>query len=91
MILCPTKSLYHKTPQEARTGYKPDIKYLRVFGCVAYAHMLDEKRKKLDDKGEACIFVGYNGHSKAYKLYNSISKKIMINRDVIFNEEKAFK
>ena len=53
--------------------------------------MLDEKRKKLDDKGEACIFVGYNGHSKAYKLYNSISKKIMINRDVIFNEEKAFK
>ena len=41
---------------------------MRVFGCVAYAHILDQLRKKLDSKGEKCIFVGYSDESKAYRI-----------------------
>ncbi|GMJ14865.1 hypothetical protein HRI_005155700 [Hibiscus trionum] len=44
------------------------------------------KRSKLDDKGEKCIFLGVCEQSKAYKLYNPITKKIVISRDVVFNE-----
>nr|XP_025665251.1 uncharacterized protein LOC112763924 [Arachis hypogaea] len=44
-------------------------------------------RKKLDDKGEKCIFIGYSTDSKAYKLYNPETKKVIISRDVTFDEK----
>ena len=55
---------------------------MRVFGCIAYAHVPDQLRKKLDIKGEKCIFIGYSDESKAYKLYNPSTKNVIINRDV---------
>lgn len=51
-------------------------------------HILDQKRSKLDDKGEKCIFLSVSKHSKTYKLYNLVTKKIVISRDVIFDEER---
>ncbi|KAL5767185.1 hypothetical protein ACOSQ2_013968 [Xanthoceras sorbifolium] len=75
--------------------FVPDLKtnllsvdHFRIFGCIAFAHILDEKRKKLDDKGEKCIFLSVSKQSKAYKLYNPKTKKIFISRDVVFDEEK---
>ena len=56
---CPTKSVKFKTLDEAWSGRKPEVSHLRIFGCIAYAHIPDQKRKKLDDKGEKCIFIGY--------------------------------
>ena len=47
-------------------------------------HVLDEKRKKLDDKGEKCVFLSVSEASKAYKLFNPLIKKIITSRDVIF-------
>ena len=55
---------------------------MRVFGCVAYAHVPDELRDKLDRKGEKCIFVVHSDESKAYKIYNPSTKKVIINKDV---------
>ncbi|KAJ4702077.1 Retrovirus-related Pol polyprotein from transposon TNT 1-94 [Melia azedarach] len=83
----PTRSVWGKTPQEAWCGRKPGISHLRVFGSVAHVHVPDERRTKLDDKSESFIFIGYDSSSKGYKLYNPNSKKIMISRDVIFDEE----
>ena len=83
---CPTKSVQEKTPEEAWSGRRPSIRHLRVFGCIAYAHVPDQIRKKLDDKGERCIFIGYCSNSKAYKLYNLETKKVIISRDVTFDE-----
>ena len=48
----PTRSVWGKTPQEAWSGRKPGISHLRVFGSIAYVHVLDERRAKLDDKRE---------------------------------------
>ncbi|KAM0989072.1 hypothetical protein ACFX2A_013169 [Malus domestica] len=79
------------TPQEAWSGYKPKVAHLRVFGCVAYAQVPEAKRRKLDDRGEKCVFVGYSEESKAYKLYNPLTGKIVVSRDVIFSEEEAWK
>lgn len=83
---CPTKSVRNKTPNEAWSGSKPSVGHLRIFGCIAYAHVPDQKRKKLDDKGEKCIFTGYDKRSKAYRLYNPLTKKLIISRDVEFDE-----
>jgi hypothetical protein len=41
---CPTKALDSKTPQEVWSGRKPDVSHLRVLGCKAFAHVLDENR-----------------------------------------------
>lgn len=54
-------------------------------------HMFQmKKRRKLDDKGEKCIFLGVSDYSKAHKLYNPIIKKIIISHDVVFDEEKTW-
>ena len=78
------------TPEEAWSGRKPNVEHLRIFGCIAYAHIPDEKRKKLDDKGVKCIFLGYSDVSKAYKLFDPITEKIIISRDVIFDEANSW-
>ena len=46
-------------------------------------------REKLDDHGQKCIFIRYNEESKAYKLYNPLTDKVVVSRDVIFNEDKS--
>ena len=61
-----------------------------MFGCVAYAHIPKELRRKLDDRSQKCIFVGYSEKSKAYRLYNTITKKYVISRDVLFKEEEEW-
>ena len=83
---CRTKSVQNTVPEEAWSGRKHSVIYMRAFGCMAYAHIPNELRKKLDDKGEK--FVGYSDESKAYKLYNPLTKKVIISRDVHFIEEK---
>ncbi|KAL0432365.1 UNVERIFIED_CONTAM: Retrovirus-related Pol polyprotein from transposon TNT 1-94 [Sesamum latifolium] len=76
------RTIMNMTPEEAWSGRRPSVEYFRIFGCIAYAI---QKRSKLDDKGK-CIFLGVCEQSKAYKLYNPITKKVVISRDVVFNE-----
>nr|GEY04740.1 uncharacterized mitochondrial protein AtMg00810-like [Tanacetum cinerariifolium] len=51
----------------------------------AYA-FIKTSHHKLDKKSEKCIFIEYSLQSKAYWLYNPFSGKIIISRDVTFNE-----
>jgi hypothetical protein len=87
---CLTKSVENRIPQEAWTGSKHNVVHLRVFGCVAYAHVPDELRRKLDNKGQKCIFVGCSEETKGYKLYDLVARKVIINRDVQFVENEAW-
>jgi hypothetical protein len=66
------------------------VVHLKLFGCVSYAHVPDELRKKLDNKGQKFIFVGYSEDIKGYKLYDSIARKFIINRDVQFMENEEW-
>ncbi|XP_058765508.1 uncharacterized protein LOC131639000 [Vicia villosa] len=77
---CPTKKLEKLTPEEAWCGFKPNLSHLRVFGSVAYKHVPGQLRKKLDDKGEEMIFVGYHS-TGGYKLFDARNRKIQISRD----------
>ncbi|MCO5564654.1 hypothetical protein L7F22_018320 [Adiantum nelumboides] len=90
MSQSPTKILEGITPYEALQKIKPKVRHLRVFDCLAFTHVPDEKRKKLDDKSRRCILVGYSDVYKAYKLYDPIKKKSFISRDVIFDENTSF-
>jgi hypothetical protein len=63
---------------------------LRVFGSVRYAHVPDQRRTKLDDKSTKLVFICYDERSKAYKLYNSIEKKVILGRDIYINEQSGW-
>jgi len=86
----PTKSVRNVVHKEAWSGRKHGFTHMRVFGSMAYAHAPDELRNNLDNKGEKCIFVRYSDESKAYKLYKSSTKKVIINRDVQLIEKEAW-
>jgi transposase InsO family protein len=91
--LSPTRALDRKlgaTPYEAFHGKKPDVKHLRVFGCLAFVHVPAEKRLKLDLKSKACIFLGYSLTTKAYRLYDPVDGRLIVSRDVIFRENARY-
>ena len=85
---CPTKAVTGMTPFEAWNGEKPSVDHLKVFGCLCYAHIPKDERKKLDSKAREAIFLGYGKEKKGYRLYDVSTKKIFFSRDVIFNEDK---
>ncbi|GJY66091.1 retrovirus-related pol polyprotein from transposon TNT 1-94 [Tanacetum coccineum] len=87
---CPSKSLDNKTPQEAWNGMKPTVSHLRIFGSIAYVHVPSQRRSKLDDRSKKHVFVGYDKQSKGYKLYNPVTRKVVVSRDVEFEEEGSW-
>nr|KYP60819.1 Retrovirus-related Pol polyprotein from transposon TNT 1-94 [Cajanus cajan] len=83
---CPTSVLPNMTPEEAWKERKPSVTHLKVFGCIGYVHVPDVTRKKLDEKSIKCVYVGVSEESKAFRMYNPETKKIIISRDVVFDE-----
>jgi len=57
---------------EKWSGRKPSLENLRTFGCMRWAHILDDRRKKLDAKIHACIMMGNSKYSKAYNPFDLI-------------------
>ena len=56
-----------KTPYEAFTGKKPNIKNMHAFGTGCYAYK--QETKKLEEKATFGQFVGYDYNSPAYLVY----------------------
>ena len=83
---CPTAGIYSKTPEEVWSGKKPDLSSLKIFGCICYVHIPQELRTKLDAKSEKCIFVGYSLDQKGFRCYNPVTRELLVNQDVIFDE-----
>src|ERR1044072_2497163 len=86
----PTKAIKGKTSFEAWYGFKPLFSNLKVFGCVCFSHVPQVKRDKLGKKAEYGIFIGYSNVAKAYKDFQQKSGKILVSRDVHFEEEQEW-
>ena len=84
----PTRSVLNTTPIEAWSGFKPNVQHLKVSGSITYAHVPKATRSKLDDKAVKTIFIGYK-HG-GYKLYNPMTKKMIVSRDVTFTEDEEW-
>ena len=50
---------------------------------ITYAHV---DNGKLEPRAVKCIFLDYGSGFKAYKLWNPETKKVLLSRNVIFNE-----
>ncbi|KAM2949706.1 hypothetical protein FF1_036572 [Malus domestica] len=87
---CPTKALKKSTPFEAYSGRKPGITHLKIFGSLCYVHIPSNLRHKLQENSHKCIFVGYGTSEKGYRLFDPISRKIILSRDVTFDESASW-
>ena len=83
-----TRSLVGKTPYEALRSRKPNLGHVRIFGCVCYARTEAAGRRKLDDHSRTLVHLGTKPGSKAYCLLDPTSRRIIVSRDVVFDEEK---
>ncbi|KAI3813170.1 hypothetical protein L1987_17887 [Smallanthus sonchifolius] len=86
----PTKALKDSTPYEALKGRKPNLEYLRIFGCVAYSKVPSQHLKKLDDRSIPMVYLGIEEGSKACRLFDQETKRICVSRYVKFVEKDSW-
>ena len=79
------------TPWELLYGNKPDVSMLRTFGSRAFVYTPADKRKKLDNRANAGTLVGYEPHSKAWRILMDTTGSIVKSRDVVFDEVSSGK
>ncbi|KAH9680944.1 hypothetical protein KPL71_026750 [Citrus sinensis] len=81
----PLTGIHFKTPYELWYSKPANYSNLKIFGCLAYAHI---KQGKLEPRALKCVFLGYPEGVKGYKLWCTDMKplKAIISRDVVFNE-----
>ena len=85
----PNSRTGNSTPYEKWYGKKPSLCHLKSFGTEAYVHIPKIFRRKLDSKATKMLFVGYDGHSSNYRLFNPETRKVVQSRDVLFMEESV--
>ena len=47
-------------------------------------------QSKLEDRSKPMIFIGYELGSKAYRFFDLVNSKVIISRDVIFEEDEKW-
>ncbi|CAN1779045.1 Retrovirus-related Pol polyprotein from transposon RE1 [Linum perenne] len=82
----PTPILQNHSPYEKLFKAVPNLRNLKVFGCLYYASTLHHNRTKFQPRAVQCIFVGIPVGIKGYKVMEIESKRVLISRDVIFYE-----
>ncbi|MBW0524749.1 hypothetical protein O181_064464 [Austropuccinia psidii MF-1] len=84
----PVSSLSFKTPFETIFNYAPKMNHLHPFGCPVYIHVNKASLKsKLHPRAEKGFFLGYSEGHKSFRVFNSVTNKIQITHDCLFNEE----
>ncbi|KAM2530058.1 hypothetical protein PS1_027963 [Malus domestica] len=53
-------------------------------------HVSSEHRHKLEPKSFKGVFVGYATCENGYKVFYPISKKLVLSRDIVFDEEASW-
>ena len=85
-----TRVLGDTTPYEQLYKRKPNLENVRIFGCLAHAKVEPVNQKKLDARSRPLVHVGSEPGTKAYRLFNPVTQKIIVSRDVIFDETKGW-
>ncbi|GKC28526.1 putative ribonuclease H-like domain-containing protein [Tanacetum coccineum] len=79
---------HNKTPYELLLGRTLAVSFMRPFGCtVTILNTLDHLGK-FDGKSDEGFLVGYSINSKAFRVFNSRTRKVEENLHVNFLENK---
>lgn len=83
---CSPSARLDLTPYQLIWGTKPNVSYLRVFGCTALVLNPKKNRKKSESTTQTGVLIGYDAHSKAYRVL--VDGKIIVSTNVRFNEAR---
>ncbi|SGY70393.1 BQ5605_C004g03146 [Microbotryum silenes-dioicae] len=86
--LMPHAGIGGEIPDTRWHGFAPDISTLRAFGCRAWHHLPLAKRTDLDPKAVPLLFVGFDQHAKAFRLFEPSTRRIQLSRNVVFRESE---
>ncbi|GJY42302.1 putative ribonuclease H-like domain-containing protein [Tanacetum coccineum] len=79
---------HYKPPYELFRGFKPALSFMRPFRChVTILNTLDSLGK-FDGKSNEGFFIGYSLSSKAFRVYNTRTKRVEENLHIRFLENK---
>ncbi|GJV42239.1 putative ribonuclease H-like domain-containing protein [Tanacetum coccineum] len=79
---------HNKTPYELFRGFKLALSFMRPFGChITILNTLDSLGK-FDGKSDEVLFVRYSLSSKAFRVYNTRTKRVEENLHIGFLENK---
>ncbi|GKB29305.1 putative ribonuclease H-like domain-containing protein [Tanacetum coccineum] len=79
---------HNKTPYKLLHGRPPSINFMRPFGCsVTILNTLDPLGK-FDEKVNEGFFVGYSINSKAFRVFNTRTRKVEENLHINLIENK---
>lgn len=81
----PTYVLNHLSPLEKLFHVKPNLYFLKVFGCLCFSFFWPYNQHKFRFQSEAYVFLGYNPRHKGYKYLISAGK-LYLSRHVVFHE-----
>ncbi|KAE9347966.1 hypothetical protein PR003_g6652 [Phytophthora rubi] len=85
-----TKALKDMTPYEKLNDRKPDMKNVKVCGCVAYYHVPKEKQaNKLEMRAKPALFLGMAESTLGYRLLDLETGEMLQRRSVTFREDVA--
>ena len=74
------------TPYELWFGKKPNLSFLKVWGCDAYVKKLQPE--KLKPKSEKCVFIEYLKETIGYTFYLRFKGKIFVAKNGSFPEKE---
>ena len=75
-----------KTSYELWRGRKPNVKYFRIFESTCFILKDRENVGKFDSRSDEGIFLGYSSTSKAYRVYNKRTMKVIETVNVVIDE-----
>lgn len=85
--LMPSSELNWQIPFKLLMNNEPVYDHLKIIGCLCFATV--KHSVKLAAGARKCVLLGYPFALKGYKLLDLDTNKIVLRRDIIF-EEKIF-
>ncbi|GFV73198.1 retrovirus-related Pol polyprotein from transposon TNT 1-94 [Trichonephila clavipes] len=79
----------NKTLFEKYSGRKSSVLHLKPFGCLAYAGVPKQIRKKFDMRAKMGIMMGYAQRTKGYRIWLIDENKLVETINVRFDENKS--
>ena len=81
----PHSALNMGTPYKTLRGKEATLQHLRTIGARAFVH-IETHTKKLEDRSWEGRLCGYSQDTKAYRIYNAKTNKVVEIRNVVFIE-----
>ncbi|GJT28963.1 putative ribonuclease H-like domain-containing protein [Tanacetum coccineum] len=79
---------HNKTPYELLHGRPPSISFMRPFGCLVTILNTLDPLGKFDGKADEGFLIGYSINRKAFRVFNTRTRKVEENMHITFLENK---